>query len=673
MNTENFHIMISVYAEGVSWKNTLISEYDIQALPHEAFSRIAEELTTIDITDLPDGAWVNITNQNNERETFRVIPAKNGKCNIDYVTEGIGFGSEYGDYSEKKFYLVCLDEEKNLYQSYTMYQEEDNVEFGVNFGRLEDIDYFNSNTGDVPYDPKTQITDFRIDEIDSTGLSFMPSAMFWINYHQMLREGYYDITEELDFRYGGRLVKSTEEMRNSPELTNYAVIEEAETRQIVEDLIVSQKQYTQQRFDYFQNRLEFSTSLNQTAIKNAETLLDYMSQVAIRLNALRLEENVSENVIWHLKKDFIEIYKELLTTLPRKVDNIKEYVGRVDFNDPDSIAKIIDEERKILNALAEVKGLKTTEPAPVKSECTVLENYGLSAETADFTDKFDILQSMPNDAYKVSDVLAIRNEKTTNAYEACKREMGIDDKFCRMLWHGSRTENWWSILKDGLLLDAKTIATGKSYGQGLYFAPTAEDAIKFSEENGYVAMYEVAFGNPYVVREPLGNEFTVKSLKKGYDSVLADLSGNSHRSDEYIIYRQEQCNMRYLVKYDENREKMTLDISEARKLKFTDFEYDSECKEIFADIPNFKAHTGIAIGGVTVTYEIEDKNIRIVPIALAHALGETDKELVSELFMSKLADNKREFERVVQDIQEQGKIPDDVEKRIQRINKGIGK
>jgi len=40
-----------------------------------------------------------------------------------------------------------------------------------------------------------------------------------------------------------------------------------------------------------------------------------------------------------------------------------------------------------------------------------------------------------------------------------------------MFFHGSRNENWWNIIKNGLQLNPNAKITGKMLGHGIYLAP----------------------------------------------------------------------------------------------------------------------------------------------------------------------------------------------------------
>lgn len=82
------------------------------------------------------------------------------------------------------------------------------------------------------------------------------------------------------------------------------------------------------------------------------------------------------------------------------------------------------------------------------------------------------------------------------------------------LWHGSRTENWISIIKNGLTTrpSSNVITTGSLFGSGIYFAPSPYKSYGYTSSTtaywtrgdykksdyGVMALCEVAVGESYV-------------------------------------------------------------------------------------------------------------------------------------------------------------------------------
>jgi len=121
--------------------------------------------------------------------------------------------------------------------------------------------------------------------------------------------------------------------------------------------------------------------------------------------------------------------------------------------------------------------------------------------------------------------------------------------------------NFWSILCTGLKLRPNAPITGKMFGHGIYFAPLARKSIgytsldgsywaKGSSSEGYLAVFKVAYKKPWDVYSHEG--FFTKLhyddvAKRGFDAMFAH-AGKMLRNDEVIVYREEQCTVRYLIK-----------------------------------------------------------------------------------------------------------------------------
>ena len=136
-----------------------------------------------------------------------------------------------------------------------------------------------------------------------------------------------------------------------------------------------------------------------------------------------------------------------------------------------------------------------------------------------------------------------------------------------MFWHGSRNENWLSILESGLVLrPANAIINGKMFGYGLYFADQCQKSLNYTSLRGsywaggndrkaYLALYQVHLGKQLVYKKHDASCYDLNAKKlvrrrgfrqKRYDSVFAK-GGVDLINNEYIVYRNTQCTVRYLV------------------------------------------------------------------------------------------------------------------------------
>ena len=122
-----------------------------------------------------------------------------------------------------------------------------------------------------------------------------------------------------------------------------------------------------------------------------------------------------------------------------------------------------------------------------------------------------------------------------------------------MLWHGSPTVNFISILENGLSLQK---ASYGMFGKGLYFAPEFDKSRGYCSVSGarwrggtdnsaFLAVVEVATGNSLHTSTNSGHSSRV-SLPNGYDSLWAH-AGSGLCRDEVIVYDQRAVRIKYIV------------------------------------------------------------------------------------------------------------------------------
>lgn len=153
----------------------------------------------------------------------------------------------------------------------------------------------------------------------------------------------------------------------------------------------------------------------------------------------------------------------------------------------------------------------------------------------------------------------------------------------KLLWHGSRLSNVIGILSKGLrVAPPEAPNNGYMFGKGIYFADSVSKSANYcwttpQNPKGVLILAEVALGTPYKAQE--AEDLTYTSLKKTKqcdsthgvgrmaaaeedhetmeDGVVVPIGefmpsdGNgSLLYNEFIVYRQEQVKLRYLVNLD---------------------------------------------------------------------------------------------------------------------------
>lgn len=259
--------------------------------------------------------------------------------------------------------------------------------------------------------------------------------------------------------------------------------------------------------------------------------------------------------------EFNDMLLKLFTTIPRKMQNVNSYLAD-SFED---FSKIIQKEQDLLDVMrgqvVEHQAVEETADETVKYSHTILEQLGIEFEECDNKDIATIKTALGSCADKFHKAWRVKNLKTQKRYDDFIKKNNITNT--KLLFHGSRNENWWSIINSGLVLKpTNAVITGKMFGYGIYYAPKAQKSLgytslsgsywaKGSSNSGFMALMDVAYGKPYDV-----HSFDSKYYNFNYDSLqqacpgancLHAHEGSMLRNDEIIVYKEEQCTIHYLI------------------------------------------------------------------------------------------------------------------------------
>ncbi len=116
----------------------------------------------------------------------------------------------------------------------------------------------------------------------------------------------------------------------------------------------------------------------------------------------------------------------------------------------------------------------------------------------------------------------------------------------RLLFHGSRMQNWRHILRSGLRIPSSH-SNGWAFGPGIYFADMASKSMNYCsyhQDLAVMAVCQVDIGRPYIPK----NSDRRLGLKEGYHSTWAKAGESSWlKYNEYIVYTKPQQILKYLV------------------------------------------------------------------------------------------------------------------------------
>ena len=261
------------------------------------------------------------------------------------------------------------------------------------------------------------------------------------------------------------------------------------------------------------------------------------------------------------KDAFNDQLLKLFTVIPRKMQDVSGYLSK----SVDEFPTIIKREQDLLDVMRgqvyQHQAEDEEKSADVKKEQTILEHLGLEFERCDENDIAVIKKALGSCADKFYQAWRVKNIRTQERFDEFVKVNQIEK--IKLLWHGSRNENWWSIINSGLVLrPTNAVITGKMFGYGIYYAPKARKSLGYTSLNGsywahggsdsaFMALMQVAYGVPYDV-----HSFDSKYYNFNYDKLqkakpgancLHAHAGSMLRNDEIIVYKEEQCSIKYLV------------------------------------------------------------------------------------------------------------------------------
>lgn len=306
--------------------------------------------------------------------------------------------------------------------------------------------------------------------------------------------------------------------------------------------------------DYLQDRAK------KTIQKNYKVGAGEVTQAMVDKAQNKIDE-MNKSLDKTTLKDFNADLLVLFGIIPRKMVNVNDYLAK----SKDNFDSIMKHEQDLLDVMktqvVQVAMEEEDDNTENTATQTILEAMGLEfAEVTDDEIKH-IKELLGESAKKFSKAWKVTNNKTQKRFDDFIANENITD--IKELWHGSRNENWWSIINTGLVLrPVNAIITGKMFGIGTYFAPKAQKSIGYTslsgsywasgnENKAYMAVMQVAYGKPYNV-----HSFDSKYYSLNYNKLqdycpgancLHAHAGSMLRNDEIVIYKEEQCTIKYLV------------------------------------------------------------------------------------------------------------------------------
>jgi poly [ADP-ribose] polymerase 2/3/4 len=301
-------------------------------------------------------------------------------------------------------------------------------------------------------------------------------------------------------------------------------------------------------------------------VKVTEKAIDEAQELINQINGiLKIDADID---VVNMK--LVKLYK----VLPRKIKRVQDAIIQFPLTDQKILSiwtTQMDVEQQLLDTLrTEVHTFNAVNgnvPGP-KAVVSILDQLGLEIDVVDRATEQKLKSSMGISARKF--IKAFKVENTRSRKQFVDHLSGQSDKTVEQLFHGSRAENWLSILEDGLRLRPNAITNGKLFGYGIYFANNADKSLGYingarwtngvKTNDSWLAVFDVHIGNALVLDSNSKTERYSEAdysfiKKKGHDSlyVKGGYMYNAYTPlmrDEIIVYKEEQCTISYLIQID---------------------------------------------------------------------------------------------------------------------------
>jgi poly [ADP-ribose] polymerase 2/3/4 len=268
---------------------------------------------------------------------------------------------------------------------------------------------------------------------------------------------------------------------------------------------------------------------------------------------------------------FNQMLIDLFQVIPRRMSDVRTHLLKADFELKKVEEKLAEEQATmdVMRGQVEMNEKNKALAKPVTTEMidnepvvSLLDTMGLTAELVTDNAIIEMIKTkMDAESGKFYRAFAIKNLGTHGKYQNFVETVKNKDQ--TLFWHGSRNENWMSILKTGLVLrPANAVISGKMFGYGLYFADKFRKSLNYTslrgsywangtENRAFLALFSVHTGNQLEILNHGSwcyelNQTTLKEKNPDYDSVFAK-GGADLINNEYIVYNEAQCTVQYLV------------------------------------------------------------------------------------------------------------------------------
>ncbi len=348
-------------------------------------------------------------------------------------------------------------------------------------------------------------------------------STFYSKYQEKIQKGYIDQTN---------LHQDTIQILNEF-LGGYKEIEEDTVR----DLVIRLRKYANEKIKT--SYTVSSKEVTEEMVNEAQKIIDSLYQI-------------NDNTV------FNNVLITLFSVIPRKMKDVKENLAA----STKDFSSIIQREQDLLDVMSSQISTEARKSLSKNGGAvmTVLEAMGLEISPCSDKEVSEIMSHLTSESdYMFKRAWKVVNKKTEYNFRAYCQKHNI--KNTKFLYHGSRNENYWHILCEGLRLNPKAVTNGKMFGHGIYFAPKARKSIRYSSlkqqysytngtsSTGFLAVFKVAVGKSMNVERWYSamTSYTEGTMRQHNCDSLYAHAGVDLINDEIIVYNENAATIRYLI------------------------------------------------------------------------------------------------------------------------------
>ncbi len=393
-------------------------------------------------------------------------------------------------------YLTCINPESNNYKFYWLKPESDGIH--ATYGRI------GSKRGEA----------FGVKDLQTP----YPSYMYWIRYYEKLSKGYID---------------QSDIYLNSPKLEAKATDNKTEQKDAPVNTVSG---------NLYKKLMSYARHVVQNTLVSS---CDTVTKEQVRMAKKYLAEAGKKKTV----KAFNKWLMKVLVLSPRK----ERHIDRLLATDSSDFADIVTREDNLITAMEAVAMGNVSETLSESFEA-----YGIEVYEATEKQKAKVMNKLSDTLKgKVKNIYRVIPQAQKKRFNTYLEKEGI--KTVKELWHGSKNENWMSIILNSLQLNPNAAITGKMFGQGIYFAPSSAKSFNYTSyhgtswahgqsDTGFMGVYAVAYGKPHDVSLPA--RYTSGDLKRLGKNCVHAHAGTRLRNDEIIFYDEDAVCLNYIVEFN---------------------------------------------------------------------------------------------------------------------------